>query len=119
MLCVARCALRVACSSALRVPARCMFQRVALFFYFAKRKKSSAAKEEAAQKETERCNSRLVVRGKTALHLASYLCNFEMCKLLVESQADVNAKDSRCDARPLHLLLKTRAGFPVYCFWTL
>ena len=32
----------------------------------------------------------------------------EVCKLLVESQADVNAKDGECDARPLHMLLETK-----------
>jgi hypothetical protein len=33
-----------------------------------------------------------------------------VCKLLVERQADVNVKDIGCDARPLHMLLQTKAG---------
>jgi ankyrin repeat protein len=39
----------------------------------------------------------------------------EVCKLLVEAQADVNAKDIRCNARPLHMLLQTKAVLR-FCF---
>jgi hypothetical protein len=35
--------------------------------------------------------------------------HMEACKLLVESQADVNVKDNKCDARHLHILLQTKA----------
>ena len=50
----------------------------------------------------ERCNSCLLFSGKTALHLSSQdgHNDVEVCKLLVESQADVNVKDIyQCDAR--------------------
>jgi ankyrin repeat protein len=46
--------------------------------------------------------------GMTALHWSSLQGHNEICKLLVECQADVNAKDNECDARSLpHVLLKT------------
>ena len=38
-----------------------------------------------------------------------------VCKLLVERQADVNVKDIGCDARPLHMLLQTKARLRL-CF---
>ena len=41
----------------------------------------------------ERCNSRLLFSGKTALHLSSERDDVEVCKVLVECQADVNVKD--------------------------
>ncbi len=52
----------------------------------------------------ERCNSRLLFRGSTALHCSSYQGHVEVCKVLIESDADVNVKDNECDARPLHML---------------
>jgi hypothetical protein len=62
------------------------------------------------------CNSRLLFSGQTALHLSSTQNgHVEFCKFLVECQADVNAKDKKCDARPLHTLLKTKAGSR-FCF---
>jgi hypothetical protein len=39
----------------------------------------------------------------------------EMCKILIESQADINAKDNKCDARPLRMLLETKAVLRI-CF---
>jgi ankyrin repeat protein len=64
----------------------------------------------------ERCNSRLLFSGQTALHLSSYAQNVKACKLLVKSQADVNLKDkNQCGARPLHMLLQTKAGLR-FCF---
>ncbi len=63
----------------------------------------------------ERCNSCLLFSGKTVLHLSSMSGRVEVCKLLVESQADVNAKDGRCDARPLHMLLQTKAVLRSCC----
>jgi hypothetical protein len=54
----------------------------------------------------ERCNSCLLFSGQTALHESSEAGHLEVCKLLIECQADVNAKGRRCDARPLHILLK-------------
>ncbi len=53
------------------------------------------------------------VSGCTALHLSSREGHVEVlrvCKLLVESQADVNVQDTLCDARPLHMILQTKAG---------
>jgi hypothetical protein len=42
--------------------------------------------------------------------------NVDACKLLIECQADVNVKDYElCDALPLHILLKTKAGLR-FCF---
>ncbi len=41
-----------------------------------------------------------------ALHLSYHLDHVEVCKilrLLVESQAEVNMKHIKCDARPLHI----------------
>ncbi len=35
--------------------------------------------------------------GKTPLHLASLECHVEVCKFLVASKADVDAKDQKCD----------------------
>ncbi len=64
----------------------------------------------------ERCNSCLLFSGKTALHWScEWGNNVEVCKLLVECQADVNAKDGLCDARPLHMLFQTKAGLR-FCF---
>jgi ankyrin repeat protein len=62
-----------------------------------------------------RCNSCRLFSGRTALHWSSAKGRVEVCKLLVESQADVNVKDSGCDARPLHMLLETKAGLR-FCF---
>jgi hypothetical protein len=68
----------------------------------------------------ERCNLRLLFSnrnliGMTALHWSSLQDHIEICKLLVESQADVNAKDKQCDARPiLHMLLNT---IEALCFY--
>ncbi len=62
-----------------------------------------------------RCNSCLLFSGETALHLSSFYGHVEVCKLLVESQADVNVTDNGCDARPLHMLLTTKAGLR-FCF---
>ena len=51
----------------------------------------------------------------TALHWSSLQGHIEICKLLVESQADVNAKDKQCDALPiLHMLLHTIEALCVY-----
>ncbi len=65
----------------------------------------------------ERCNSRLRFSGNTALHWASEHGHVEVCKLLVECEADVNAETSvhenpidGLDARPLQILWKTKAG---------
>jgi ankyrin repeat protein len=58
-------------------------------------------------------NSCLLFSGRTALHMSKG--HLDVCKLLVESQADVNAKDNECDARPLHMHLKTKAGLR-FCF---
>ncbi len=59
----------------------------------------------------ERCNSRLLFSGRTALHLSSEAGHLEVCKVLVEGQADLNVKDEElCDARPLQMLLQTKAG---------
>ena len=68
----------------------------------------------------ERCNSCLLFSGRTALHLSSDKGDVEVCKLLVESQADVNAKDDEfdgagCDARPLHMPLQKKAALR-FCF---
>jgi hypothetical protein len=57
----------------------------------------------------------LLFSGKTALHGSSLKGNMEVCKLLIECQADVNAKDRGCDARPLHMLLQTKAVLR-FCF---
>jgi hypothetical protein len=57
------------------------------------------------------CNFCLLFRGRTALHGSSFVGHLEVCKLLVELQADVNVEDDMCDARPLHLLFKTKAVF--------
>jgi hypothetical protein len=46
----------------------------------------------------ERCNSCLLFSGQTALHWSSKQGHVEVCKLLVESEADVNVKEGRCDA---------------------
>jgi ankyrin repeat protein len=63
----------------------------------------------------ELCNSRLLFSGWTALRLSSIFGRLEVCKLLVECQADLNVKDEECDARPLHMLLQTKAGLR-FCF---
>ena len=65
----------------------------------------------------ERCNSRLLFSGGTALHRSSMHghSNAEVCKLLVACQADVNVKDNECDVCPLHTLLQTKAGWR-FCF---
>ncbi len=63
----------------------------------------------------ERCNSRLLFSGYTALHISSDHGDVEVCKVLVEGQADLNVKDNKCDARPLHMLLQTKAGLR-FCF---
>ena len=67
----------------------------------------------------ERCNSRgsRWTRGWTALHWSSMAGHVEVCKLLIECQADVNVEDSRCDAFPLHMILQTNAGLR-FCFET-
>ncbi len=57
----------------------------------------------------------LLFSDESALHLSSREGNVEACKLLVECQADVNAKKRGCDARPLHMLLKAKAGVQ-FCF---
>jgi hypothetical protein len=58
----------------------------------------------------DRCNSLLLFSGQTALHLSSENGHLEVCRLLVECQANVNAKDYRCNARTLHLILNAKAG---------
>ena len=63
----------------------------------------------------ERYNSRLLFSGDTALHWSSMRGLVEMCKLLIESQADINAKANECNARPLRMLLKTKAVLR-FCF---
>ncbi len=57
-----------------------------------------------------RCNSRLLFSQHTALHGSSEAGHLEVCKLLIECQADVNAAGHMCDARSLRMLLKMNAG---------
>ncbi len=59
---------------------------------------------------SKRCNSRFHFRGATALYLSSRSGHVEVCKLLVECDADVNVKEYWCDAGSLHVLLQTKAG---------
>ena len=58
----------------------------------------------------ERCNSLRLFSIQTALHLCSVNDHVDVCKLLVENEADVNAADEKCDARPLRMLTHTKAG---------
>ena len=48
------------------------------------------------------CNACLIFSGRNALHHASHHGHVEVCKFLVASKADPDAKmPNRCDARPL------------------
>jgi hypothetical protein len=52
-------------------------------------------------------------KSRTALHFSSRAGHLEICKLLIECQADVNAAGRLgcwCDALPLHTLSNTKAG---------
>jgi hypothetical protein len=49
---------------------------------------------------SERCNSLRLFSIQTALHLCSAAGHVEICKLLVEYEADVNWEDEKCDASP-------------------
>ncbi len=47
---------------------------------------------------SELSNSRLLFREQTALYLSSLNGHVDVCKLLVASQADLNAKNSKFEA---------------------
>jgi ankyrin repeat protein len=64
----------------------------------------------------ERCNFCLLFSGRTALHWSSMRGLVDVCKLLIESQADLNAKANECDARPLHMLFDNEGGIAVFLF---
>ena len=59
----------------------------------------------------ELCHSRLLFRERTALYKSSANGNVAICKLLIESKADVNAKNRKCGALSSRMPFNSQAGF--------